>query len=288
MTNAEAVQRQLAAVTSARSEVAVFVRMDGRLAVINIGTATVAVPCVGFYPPVPGMPVRVDWINGSAAVTGPVVPLNPLGVITATGNPRATVEVDGVSYTLPVMASYTAEVGDDVAINWNMGVITGKLAAVDTPESPNETPDAPKPFELVVRAQASARYQGSSRWGNSDPWASDNNRGLWVYDNAVRDALAGALIASADIYLPLVQEVGNCSIGVHEYGQLPGFFPTITEGTNLPLGSRGGWQRLPQGWAEFFALGQRGVGVYSSGGYNIWRGVSSDPLSGALRIRGSR
>lgn len=289
MNDAERVQSQLAQVTSSRSETAVFVKMDGRLAVVNIGSATVTVPCVGFYPPVTGMPVRVDWVNGVPSVTGPVRPLNPLGKITATGSPRATVTVDGVAYLLPVMAGYTAAIGDDVAVNWNMGVITGKLAAVDTPVPPPETPPVAQPFELVVRAEASGRFNSGGQWGNSDPWASNSTRGIWTYNNVIRDALAGAAsINFVDVYLPLVSERGNAAIGIHEYGSLPGFFPTITDGMTLPPGTRGGWLRMPN-WGAFLALGQRGIGVYApGGGQTIWNGVAADPMSGALRFNGTR
>lgn len=55
------------------------------------GTVTVTVPCIGFYPPTTGMAVRVDWVNGSPAVTGPVRPLSPLGEIISAGTPLATV-----------------------------------------------------------------------------------------------------------------------------------------------------------------------------------------------------
>lgn len=289
MTNAEAVQRQLQQITSARSETGVFVRMDDRFAVVNIGTATVTVPCIGFYPPVVGMAVRVDWVDGSPAVTGPVRPLSPLGVITAPGNPRATVEVDGEPYSLFYRDGYTPTVGDQVEINWTTGIIQGKITGTETPEVPEEDGGSSTPFELIVRAEASARIQGSGPWGNDDPWASSSNRGVWTYSNRVKDAIAGAYINSVDIYLPLVQEVGQCAIGVHEYGSVPGFFPDILFAMNLPLGSRNGWVRMPE-WGPFLSTGQRGVGVYAPGGngYSIWRGVSSDPLSGALRFNGVR
>lgn len=289
MNDAEKLQRQLADVTSTRSEVAVFVKMDGRFAIINIGTSTITVPCVGFYPPVAGMPVRIDWVNGSPSLTGPVKPLNPLGRITATGAPRATVTVDGVAYSLFYRAGYTPAVNDDVEVNWATGVIQGKITGVTVPDVPNEVPPEPKGFELVVRAEQSGRFDSGGRWGNSDPWASNTTRGLWTYNNRVKDALAGAVsINYVDIYLPLVREVGNVSIGLHEYGVLPGFFPVITDPLNLPLGSRGGWLRMPN-WAAFLALGQRGIGVYApGGGYTVWNGVGTDPMSGALRFNGTR
>lgn len=290
MTNADAVQKQLQKVTSARSESAVFVRMDGRLAVVNIGTATVTVPCVGFYPPLPGMPVRVDWVNGSPAVTGPVAPLNPIGIITATGTPRATVEVDGVPYTLPVMDSYAAVVGDEVAINWNIGVIQGKLAAVDVPEPPGDSGGGPSgSYDIVVRAAGSGRYQGGW-WGDSDPWASNNNVGAWVYGDRVRAAIAGTNLTGIWVYLPLIEEVGNCAIGVHDLAAIGGPGPSLVPGSliTLPLGQRNGWLALTPALGDYLSVGGRGVGVLApGGGYTRWRGVQADGLSGALRLAGN-
>lgn len=291
MTNAEAVQRQLAQVTSARSEAAVFVRMDGRLAVVNIGTSTVTIPCVGFYPPLPGMPVRVDWVNGAPAVTGPVKPLNPIGRITATGTPRATVLVDGVSYTLPVMSSYSPTVGDDVVINWNIPAIQGKLAAVDAPANPDENGGGrAEPFSVTVRAADSGRFQAGSGWWGKGPWASSSNVGIWTYGNRVRDAVAGATITTVDVYLPLISEVGFAAIGVHPHGSLPGGGPSISSLVDLPLGQRSGWRRVPVEFGWYVADGNRGVGVVApgGGGYTRWRGVDEDGLSGALRISGTR
>lgn len=288
MNNAETVARKLAQRDTVRSETAVFVRMDGRLAVVNIGSSAVTVPCVGFYPPVAGMSVRVDWVNGSPVVTGPVVPLNPLGEITSTGTPRATVLVDAVSYTLPVMADYTPVVGDLVAINWSMGVIMGKLAAVDAPTPPSEGGGGSvKPYTVTVRAANSGRYQSGSGWWGRGPWASANNDGIWTYGSRVKDAVGAGSVTRIDIYLPLVQEVGVASIGVHPHSSIPGGGPSITSKVNLPQGSRSGWRTLPVGFGVYVAAGGRGIGV-ADGGYNIWRGVDEDSLSGALRISGMR
>ena len=288
MIDAEVVARKFAEQTSARSETGVFVRMDGRFAVVNIGTSTVTVPCTGVYTPRPGLPVRVDWVNGSPAVTGLVTPRSPFGVVTAPGSPLATVEVEGNTYQLSTLESYSPSIGDEVAVDWDRYLILGKMSGVNEPEAPPETPPAPPaPFEFVVRAEASGRYNSTGRWGNSDPWASNTTRGIWTYGDSVRAAVAGASVSSVEIYLPLVQQVGNAAIGFHEYATLPGFFPAIINSVNLPIGSRSGWVGIPN-WAPL-TWGQRGVGVFApGGGYTIWRGVGSDPYSGALRFRGHR
>jgi hypothetical protein len=291
MTDAEAVQRQLAAVTRSRSEAGVFVRMDGRLAVVNIGTSTVTIPCVGFYPPLAGMPVRVDWVNGSPAVTGPVQPKNPIGEITATGTPLATVDVDGESFMLFYRDGYTPTIGDLVEINWTTSIIQGKITGVANPEPPGESGGATTtPFYVVVRAENSGRYQPGSGWWGNDPWASSSNEGIWTYGNRLSDAVGAAVITAANVYLPLWDQVGDCYIGAHSHPSLPGGAPAISSLVSLPIGQRSGWVTLTPAVGQFLVdAGGRGVGVTAFGnGYNRWAGTSADGLSGAIALSGYR
>jgi len=264
--------------------------MDGRFAVVNIGASTIPIPCDGFYPPVAGMSVRVDWVNGVAAVKGPVRPLNPLGKITATGSPRATATVDGTAYLLYYRSGYTPTLNDDVEINWATGIIQGKVTGVSTPDAPGENGGSTAPFSLIVRAANSSRYQPGSGWWGNDPWASSSNNGIWVYGNRVKDAVGSGTVTSVDIYLPLIGEVGLASIGVHAHPSIPGGAPTIGSLSAMPLGRRNGWIRLPGSFGSYLAAGGRGIGVTApgGGGYTRWRGTASDSLSGALRINGTR
>ncbi|MFP3360208.1 hypothetical protein R0K17_23120, partial [Planococcus sp. SIMBA_143] len=91
--------------------------------------------------------------------------LPPLGKITATGTPRATVTVSGVEYLLFYRSGYTPTVGDDVEINWATGIIQGKVTGVNNPEVPGEGGGGSSPFEVVIRATNSGRFQ-SAWWGN--------------------------------------------------------------------------------------------------------------------------
>lgn len=285
--NAEVVARALSGRGVVRSETAIFVRMEGRFAVVNIGESTVTIPCVGFNPPVSGMPVRVDWVNGSPSVMGPAAPLSPLGVITGTGTPMATVLVDGEEYILYLSAGYKPTVGDQVEINWWSGIIQGKVTGAASPTPPAESSGGAKPYTVTVRAANSGRYQPGSGWWGKAPWASANNDGIWVYGNRVRDAVGSGSVSRVEIYLPLQQQVGVASIGVHPHASIPGGAPSISSKVNLPLGRRSGWQVLPVSFGTYVAAGGRGIGV-ADGGYNIWRGVDTDALSGALRISGVR
>lgn len=293
MNDAEVLAARMAQATSARSETGVFVRMEGRFAVVNIGSSSVVVPCVGFYPPVTGMPVRVDWVNGSPSVTGPVRPLNPLGIVTATGNPRATVQVDGVSYSLFYRDGYVPQIDDQVEINWATGIVQGKITGTDTPDAPGEAGGGGAPFDVTVRAAGSGRYQSGSGWWGNDPWASSNNVGIWVYGRAILDAVGpGATVSAAYVFLPLISQVGLASIGVHDYPGIPGGAPSIPGGSLavLPIGGRSGWVPLGVSVGQYLAAGNRGLGVVAPGGngYTRWRGTASDAMSGAVRLVGVR
>lgn len=290
MTAADQVASQLSTVDTVRSETAIFVRMAGTLAVVNIGTSTVSVPCVGFFPPIAGMPVRVDWVNGSPSLVGPVRPLSPLGTVTGTGSPRATVTVDGNSYTLYYRSGYSPTVNDTVEINWATGIIQGKVTGFDNPSKPSEGGGGVTPFDVTVRAVDSGRYQSGSGWWGNDPWASDSNSGIWTYGNTIRDSIGSGTVSTIQIYLPLAQEAGNCAIGVHAHPAIPGGGPSISSTVTLPIGGRGGWVALPQAFGSYLAAGGRGIGVLApgAGGYNIWRGTAADGLSGAIRITGTR
>lgn len=283
---------KVASIPTIRSHTATFVRMVGGLAVINTGDTQITVPCVGYYPPVVGDTVQVEWRNGSPAVVGPAVPRNPIGTITGTGSPKAEVTVDGVAYLLPYRAGYTPTVSDSVEVNWATGVIQGALSeAPVSPEEPSSPGGGSASFDVTVLAAGSGKYDfaWSNWWGGSEVWASNNNQGIWWYGNAFRTAVgAGASISRLLIYLPLISQVGNCSIGVHAHPSRPGGAPTI--GSAVPLSPRGGWVELPDSFATYLQAGGRGVGVTApGGGLTKWRGAPSpDSRSGALRAIGTR
>lgn len=292
MNDAELQALKLAQQNTVRSETGQFVRMEGRFAVVNIGPSTVTIPCIGVYPPRPGLPVRVEWVNGSPAVKGLVTPQNPFGTISAAGTPRASVLVDGVTYELYVMDAYTPTVGDSVAVDWDRNLILGKVSGIDTPDVPGESGGSSTPFDVTVLAANSSRYQsGSGYWGN-DPWASSSNQGIWVYGSRISDAVGAGNVTEAYMFLPLISQVGLASIGVHDYASIPGGAPYIVPSSLVPLslGGRNGWIPLTASVGQYLAAGGRGVGVLApgGGGYTRWKGTASDAMSGAVRLIGNR
>lgn len=292
MNDAQVLALKLAQQNTVRSETGQFVRMEGRLAVVNIGTSTVTIPCIGVYPPRPGLPVRVEWVNGSPAVKGLVTPQNPFGTISAAGTPRASVLVDGNTYELYVMEAYSPTVGDPVAVDWDRNLILGKVSGIDTPDVPGESGGGSTPFDVTVLAAGSGRYQPGSGWWSNDPRASTSNQGAWVYGSRISDAVGTGTVTEAYVFLPLRSQVGLASIGVHDHASIPGGAPYIYPSSlaPLPLNGRNGWIALTASVGQYLAAGGRGLGVLApgGGGDTVWRGTSSDAMSGAVRLIGIR
>lgn len=270
-----------------RSETAFFVQMDGSRAVVEFGVNRVSLPCQGWYPPAAGMAVQVDWRDGRGIVSGPARVLSPVGEITGTGSPKATVNVEGVDYLLYLRGGYTAELGDIVTVNWATGIIEGKVSGQDEPAPPPPpAPVQPTEFrDLVVMPENSGRFQTS--WWGREPWASNNNDGIWTYGSRIRDALRGAEVRSIEINLILQQQLGNASVGLHPHPGIPGGAPSINN--LVGLSQRSGWVRLPDWWGNHLRDNDGGIGVTApGGGYNRWQSVALDSWSGALRFSGVR
>lgn len=297
MTTAEVVARRLAAVSRVSSVTGVFVAMVDGLARVNVQGATVDLRCDGWNPPIPGAPVRVETLNGIMRVVGPAQTLSPRGVVTASldAGVRAEVLVDGELYVLPVMAPYSPVVTDPVIINWQSGHVSGEEAAAPDVGDPGTTPSQGVGFkDLLIQATASGRYDDDAMnwWGGAEVWASNNNDGIWAYGGR-HTALAGADISKVEIYLPLIEQAGSCSIGLHPHPSIPGGAPSIGFLLPLPLGGRGGWVQLDTSWGNYLRDNPNaGIGVLSpTGGFTRWRGVgqaNTGPGSGALRFTGTR
>ena len=277
---------RLATIPDVSQQTAIFVKMVGPLAVVNIGDRSVSVPCSGFYPPLAGMIVQVERRNGRLLLTGPAVPLDPMGVMVSAGTPKALVNSGGVEYLLGLRAGYSPVVGDVVEINWNTAIIQGKVTVAAVPLGTVANPpvtSSPLSTDPVL-ADGSGSYQG--RWWMNDVWASNNNDGAWFYGGRIQSALVGASISKIEIYLPLMSRIGNVPIGVHSSGSQPG--GPVAASMLTALGNRSGWVELPIGFANYLRDNAGGIFVQGGTGSNRWKGTQKDSLSGALRFQGTR
>jgi hypothetical protein len=288
----DALNRKLADAPKVSSVTGVFVTIVDGLARVNVQGSTVDVRCDGWAPPVPGMPVRVETVNGAMRVAGPARALTPRGEVLESldSNTRAVVSVDGKTYTLPVMAPYSPLPTDQVVINWESGFILGEQANSVEEEDPDTVPTPSQPFSgLLIQARESGKYDfpNGNWWGNGDVRASNNNAGAWFYHNTLT-GLAGANVTGIELYLPPPwRAVGAAFVGVHPHPSRPGGAPGIN--SSVALNQRSGWVTLPSGWGNYFRDNpSHGIGVTSGSGDNQWPGVPQDSLSGALRFSGTR
>lgn len=287
ITSTQATERALARIPDVDQMVAVFLSQVGPLALVQFGEgAPVSIPAVGQYPPWPGDSVQIERRKGRLVMTGPTIAKPGMGKITATGTPKATVDCGGISYLLPYRDGYTPVVGDDVEINWVTQVIQGKVTTLAAPPAPDPgTGGGGGPFEFIFQAQNSGSWNGTRFYVN-DVQASDNIMGAWFYGAVLSDTLDNSwTITSISIYLPLVQQLGFCNVGVHN---VPNMNPGAWPGSNseIPLTPRGDWVALPVGFGDYLNVNGGGISVTSGNGLNRWLGTQSDGLSGALHIVG--
>lgn len=296
MTLADEILRKFAATPMVQSTVGVFVGMSSGLARVNVQDSTVDIRCDGWSPPVPGMPVRVEVVNGQMRVTGPSQALPARGTVTAVsgGGTSATVDVGVGTYTLPVMAPYSPVETDVVVINWMSGHILGEEAEAPASSEPGAVGGGGTSFsELLITPTASGKYDSTwnNWWAPPEVWASDNNKGIWVYGGRF-SALAGANIATTEFCFPTpIRAAGAAYIGLHGYPAIPGGPPTITDLIALSGPQRTGWYRCPDWWGGFLRDNpQCGIGVTSGAGDNRWPGVgqAGGGQSGWMRFSGTR
>lgn len=289
-TAVELLQDQVKDIPTVGRRTAVFVEMVGNLALVNTDPTSIVVPCVGFSPPIPGMVVQLERLDGQWKVTGPAVAQPAIGTISATGTPQALVTINGTDYPFYVRFGYTPSIGDQVEVNWATGVIQGKItgsnAGTTTPA--NGTGGSVLISNDPVLAWDSGQFR--SRWQSNAVRASDTVSGAWFYNGRVAAALAGVNVTAIGIYLPLTNSpVGACFVGTHGYATEPGGWTGIANQVALP--ARSGWVGIPAGSVPAFAAvlaSGGGIAVTSGSGDTQWAGTQTDSLSGALRFVGTR
>lgn len=296
MNFAEAVRGKLSRTPIVQSTVGVFVEMVSGLARVNLQGSAVDIRCDGWYPPAPGMPVRVEVLNGQMRVAGPSQALPARGVVTAVGggSTSATVDTGSGVYTLPVLAPYSPLVSDTVVINWMSGHILGQEASAPATSTPETAGGVGSAFtDLLVQPTGSGKYDETydNWWAPPEVWASNNNKGIWVYGGRF-GALAGADVTKSEFHFPRpIRAAGAAYIGLHAYSGIPGGEPSVTDLVAVPADRRSGWFELPGWWGNHLRDNpDAGIGVTSGAGDNRWPGVgqAGGGQSGWMRFSGNR
>ncbi|RLP83002.1 hypothetical protein D9V34_07095 [Mycetocola lacteus] len=235
--------------------------------------------------------MSVQLINqaGTWLLTGPAVPLVSRGRITALGSTQHTVSVGDQDYLLGMISGLSVQVGDPVTIDWANRVIIGK-PTTDAPSvgTPGIKPPSITRFDVTVQAVTSATYlESENRWSDGELLAAPGRSGAWFYGSALANTLVGASVETISIYLPAIRLENTLVLGVHTHAQAPTGAPVLT--AQIPLDSARDWVVLPSSLVSALqAESARGVGITSTTGDNQFAGVPGDPLSGAIRITGTR
>src|SRR5699024_472851 len=153
----------------------------------------------------------------------PVPPIMGRVKTVPTGASRITVTVAGVDMELAFLDSYTPVVGHDVALLWQPGfedaLVLGRRGSVPRPKpkpvDPKPKPSNPKPPKKTtgrttfnasrtstwdITSGGWSRYQGANVVTGT--WSGRTSEGYWFYGTKPRNALKGARVKKAEIYLP--------------------------------------------------------------------------------------
>lgn len=258
--------------------------LDGLRVVVDFDGGRVPAHSTTPYRPEINEPVWVAVIDGVAYMIGPTIPKPGDGVVDSTGIDTVTVTTDIGDVTATHASGATFTPGDEVKLYWSDGCHI--IAKKSTTTVPGEVPSAPGGGGIRIvntfTAIDSGSYQSGFGWRINDVWSSASNIGAWFYGTKIRDTIPDtAVIVSADIYLPLLQDVGAAPFGRHAYATKPSGSLSFAATSTLP--GKSGWVPIPTTLIDELKVNTGGLG-YDIGGYNIWAGTQKDGLSGAVRV----
>jgi len=236
------------------------------------------------YRPEVNESVWVAVVDGVAYMLGPTTPKPAEGTIVSTDSGIATVDTDLGEVEATYLSGATFTPGDAVKLFWSNGCHV--LGVLSTSTTAGEVPPAPggsgARVTTTFTAIDSGSYQDGYGWRINDVWSSASNSGAWFYGTKIRDTIPdSAAIVSAEIYLPLLKDLGSFPFGRHGSASKPGGPVTITATSTLP--GKSGWVPIPTSLIDDLKVNVGGLG-FALGGYNIWAGTQRDGLSGAVRV----
>lgn len=247
-------------------------------------TGRVSAQVMTAYRPEVGERVFLLAVSGAFFLVGPATPKPAVGTVTAVNASAVTLDTDVGTVQATYDAGTTLSTSQVVKLLWSDGAhVVGILTA---PPSPPEPPPAPVPTVRkhvdVFQAVDAGTFSGG-RWWQPQPWASDTTLGAWFYGSKIRDTLQGATVSKIELWSTLTQRYGAApNFGVHPHSSKPATGPAISDA--VPLSPpNGGWLTLPLSLGQYLSNTVGGIGL-AHGGYNIFRSLADDPMSGALRI----
>ena len=248
------------------------------------GRVTTCLPVTAYIPEV-NEPVWVFWIDGTPYVLGPTVSKPDRGVVisVAGGLVRLTTAFGIVE--IPYSSTLAPTAGQTMKITWSGGgfaiaVMSNSPAAPVPPPAPGGGAVA---HSDVFTAVDTGSFNGS--WSTAMLYASNTYLGAAFYGSKIKDTIpSGAVITSLEVYIaPNRVEGANPNFALHNHLTRPGGAPALSSST--PIAVTGGWLPLPTGWGDALKAGGGSAGIgLNHGGYNIFKSLTQDGMSFALRV----
>jgi len=289
----EAARRETARKAEAGFRAGRYVGADGLNALVDLGDQRVPVPFATAWVPQINEAVTVLAIDGVMRLIGPTVPKPGIGVVETINAEKtsAVVQTDFGTYTLSVAPTDPApSSGDTVGIHWSSQPWCTLLLDVPDPEEPAPDPSGGPGGEVKTaefRAiDTGSTDRGSARWWQPQPWSSESTFGAWFYGSQIKDTIpAGAEFVSLQFFVAWDRRrYGGSRFTLHS-DATKGGVPAMSGYT--VWNPDGGWQTPPDpaGWFNALKAGgdRFGVGL-NQGGYEQFKSLAQDGMSGALRI----
>lgn len=289
MLDEEAVRQLLRGKSRVTPRLGRYVGFEGQQALVDMGDQRFPVPFLTGFVPQINEPVHVWSVDGSPYLVGPTAPKPGVGVVSTVAGDYVTVDTEFGSVRMP-FAGEALTSGDTVGISWSTQPWCVKLSTSPDPVAPPPAPGSgsePQVRSAEFRAiDAGSTDRGSVRWWTAHPYASNSTYGAYFYGSQIKDTIpAHAQYVGLEFYVSYQQRQGGAPrFALHDNGWkagIPGFWPYFE------WAPPAGWNTPPDPVAWFDALkagGSRwGVG-FNQGGYNIFRSLAQDGLSGAIRI----
>lgn len=268
-----------------------FVSYDGVGCQVDVGDGRMDAMLGSGYLPGVGEAVLVMFIDGIPYVMAPSTPRPHVGTVTAVN--AGLVALSTVAGPVgPCSYSGSAPtVGQVMRLVWH----GGPFAVPATAEPGSVAPGNPggggttqhvDDFWATSTGTWNSAFGGGTATGyfNSEVWASNTTLGFWFYGTKTQDTIPGtAVIQRVQMYVAARQIQGGAPIfTVHDNPSPPG--DALSGGVALGV-SNFAWVDLPLSFGDALKQGggAYGVGV-RHGGYNIFKSLSADGMTGALRI----
>lgn len=293
MLDADAIAKLLEGKSRVTPYVGRYVGPSEMHALVDLGDQRITVPFTGGFVPAINETVHVWSIDGVLFMIGPTVPKPGGGVVATVAGDYVNVTTDFGTFLMPYgPPSDPPTSGDSVGINWSWPPWCMKLSTSPDPPPPPPAPGGggtPGPVTRTTEFRAidaGSTDRGSTRWWTPSPYASNSTYGAWFYGDQIKGTIpANAEFVSLEIFIVYSQRRGDpprfALHGDARKGGVPGFGGYVTWAPGE------GWQTPPDAAGWFNALkagGDRwGVGL-NQGGYNIFKSLAQDGMSGALRI----